>query len=212
MENEAEFKQRFMDFIRERGYKEEILASEWLVGLGRRVDLAAIDRETKEPIALFELAIKKDSTRKKRALDILKHYSLVASLTKLPRYAVFPGTEIEPFEIYELEDDTEQDPEKAFVRTTYLPHYNMLKNSVNLQKIKKTTTERDYAQKQVFGISIFLAITLTILLCLDFLKIINITPQRLVLIGLIVGLIVLPFANKLKVLGIEFERFVGKKK
>jgi len=44
------------------------------------------------------------------------------------------------------------------------------------------------------------------LLVLDYFGTIKVTVERLALIGAIVGLIIIPFAEKLKILGVEFER------
>jgi hypothetical protein len=46
----------------------------------------------------------------------------------------------------------------------------------------------------------------------DLKEIMNITPGRIALIGTIVGLIIIPFASKLRILGFEFERLKEKEK
>ena len=50
------------------------------------------------------------------------------------------------------------------------------------------------------------AFLLFIVLLLDILKIVSMTPERLALVGGIVALVIIPFAKKLRILGVEFER------
>ncbi|MCK5594869.1 hypothetical protein KAI19_01675 [bacterium] len=53
-----------------------------------------------------------------------------------------------------------------------------------------------------------LSFLLFVVLLLDIQDIVSITPERLALIGGIVALIIIPFAKRLKILGMEFERLI----
>jgi len=55
-------------------------------------------------------------------------------------------------------------------------------------------------------ICISLSVILTSVLIIDFIGLLEITINRLIIIGIITALLVIPYANKIKFLGIEWER------
>jgi len=78
--------------------------------------------------------------------------------------------------------------------------------------ISKTQKKRQETLTLFHIICWSLAIIVTALLYLEFINKIKITTERLALIAVIIGLILIPFAGKLKILGFEFERLQRKKK
>ncbi len=55
-----------------------------------------------------------------------------------------------------------------------------------------------------------LAVALSVALVLDFLEVIDWTQPRILLLGAAAALIIIPHAAKLKILGVEFERYMKK--
>jgi len=103
-------------------------------------------------------------------------------------------------------DDSHTDKENVS-QVEQLPEYLTLKNS----KVRKEIFETEQLQKSTLDwfqiICWILAAGILVLLILEFTEKIKLTPERLVLIGIIIGLIVVPVASKLKILGVEFERY-----
>jgi len=88
-----------------------------------------------------------------------------------------------------------------------VPDYSVLKSSKINKEILETEKKRKSALDWFQVVCSLFAIALIALLILEFSGKVKLTPERLVLIGAIIGLIVVPVASKLKILGVEFERY-----
>jgi hypothetical protein len=65
-------------------------------------------------------------------------------------------------------------------------------------------------RKKLGRLSQWLIETAPLIIC-DIRGILNLENKHIVLIGISLGLVILPFANKLKAFGLEFERLTEKK-
>lgn len=86
-----------------------------------------------------------------------------------------------------------------FVKVDSLPKYEVLKNFTLLKLRRRVKDNFDL-------ICLVMAVIILSLLVLDWLAVINITIQRIASIGAIIGLVLVPFSQRLKILGFEIER------
>ena len=94
-----------------------------------------------------------------------------------------------------------------------VPPFTYFKNSSGTKFLIQKEKEKNNTYDWFWGICWLLALGVGMLLYFDFKGCINLTPERLGIIAIIVGLIVVPFARKLNILGLEFERLQdGKEK
>jgi len=212
MERDEDLLLSLIGFLLAHGYPKESLVIEWPIDKRYRADLAVIDPDTNKALALFELKRRKTNDSLKMALKQLETFSKALGDEQVPTYAVFGKDGDPPFEIFYLPKPGFEESEAELIGTNKVPDFSTFK----ISKITKTiaqTLEKRKATLNSFQILCWIAAFFaSVLLLLDFLNILDITPERLALIGIIVGLIVIPFASKLKILGIEFERLTEKKK
>ena len=101
--------------------------------------------------------------------------------------------------------------EEEIVKDTFELDFLMQKQSRISELIEKNKLERKSIVDLFSWISWTIALIVIIIEILKMSKIIVIDTTDLAIIGSCIGLIILPFANKLKFLGMEFERFEFKK-
>lgn len=207
MEREKDLLFALIKYLVAHGYPEEALVFEWKVDSRHMVDLAVIEPTTNKPIALFELKRQKNPQTFEMAIRQLEAYSKAVGDDQIPTYIVFPGEGTPPFEMYHLKKNISQKEPQDTSQIERVPDYSFLKSS----KIKKEILETEKKRKSTLDwfqvICSILAIALMVLLCFEFAGKLKLTPERLVLIGAIIGLIIVPVASKLKILGVEFERY-----
>lgn len=183
---------------------------EWRLGDRHRVDLAVIEPTTNKPIALFELKRENNQRTFQMAKHQLEAYSQALGDEKVPTYIVFPKDGEPPFELYSLKSEETANDEYSTTKIDKIPDYSLLKST----KIRKESIEKEKQRKRTFNwfqlVCFIIALALAGLLYLDHIEKWKLNTERLVLIGIVIGLVVVPFASKLKVLGLEFERFQSK--
>lgn len=203
MERDERTINEVIQFLLSHGYPEDSIVTEWNIRGRYYVDLAVIDPETKKPVALFEFKRERTTKSMGMALHQLKTYSSILGDETIPLYAVF-GTDGEPpFEIYHFP--------KGLKRGEYHPARVSKVPDLSTLNIRRIRRNRDKIFNFFLAICWILAIIVTILLYFDFTGDIDISTQRLTLIGIIIALFLIPFASKLKILGFEFERFIEKR-
>ncbi|MBC8491142.1 MAG: hypothetical protein H8D42_01120 [Candidatus Marinimicrobia bacterium] len=205
MERETELLTRLAEYLVSHGYPEESIILEWRISRKYIVDLAVIDPKSKKAVALFELKRNKNERSVSLAKEQLKRYIDELGDIQIPLYVVFPSDTEPYFELFyipSIKDDV--------VRIEQFPTFINFKTSILSKELSKTEKSRRDTLKYFRRICWILASILTVLVYLDFRDILKITAERLAIIGLIIGLIIIPFASKLKVLGLEFERFFEK--
>jgi predicted nucleic acid-binding Zn ribbon protein len=195
-----------MEYLTAHGYPEEALVFEWKIDARHMVDLAVIDPTTNRPIALFELKRRKNPQNLSMATRQLAAYKKALGDDQVPTYIVFPAEGIPPFEMYHLKKDASESNELFDTQIERVPDYSVMKNSAISKEILKTERQRRSTLDWFQVMCYLLAGAVVLLVVLDFLGIVRITPERLTLIGIIIALIIVPVASKLKILGMEFER------
>lgn len=211
MERDKDLLTSLIGFLQAHGYPENSFVMEYPIGGSYRADLAVVDPDTNKAIALFELKRRMTSESFKMALRQFETYTKSLGDEEIPIYFVFGKKGDPPFQLYYFKKENFGDIENQPIEIKEVPTFSIFRSS----KISKAIS--DAAEKQektltYYQIICWLAAFLfTILLMLDFLEKVNITPERLALIGVIAGLIIIPFSRKLKILGFEFERLKKKK-
>jgi hypothetical protein len=216
MIRELEIHEVFVKYLILNGYPEKsIVVSPVFDHLGRkyRPDFVIVDPDSNKPLAIFEVKnIRKDNSLKD-VTQQLYSYARAIKIPDVPLFAAFPtiiNKEIQ-FEIYSIKTPSEEkeiEPEKI----DNPPVYSLLKNSRLTEELSKISEDQEKTADNFTNVCWGLAFLVSLFLIVDFLNIYRIDLQRLGLIGVFIGLIILPFANKLKVLGFEFERLSQSKK
>ena len=209
MERNEKSLQNVINFLLAHGYPQESIAIEYPVGR-YRADLAILDIDTRELIAIFEFKSKRTSQTEKFGKEQLRTFLKASSNPSIPTYLVFDK---EQFPFYEIEKILVNDPEAMMTIVTEKPlDYNILKKSgknivIALKKEEKKKAFDGF--RIVCWISAFLVV---IILLLDIFGDIELTEKQLVLFAVFIFLLIIPFASKLKILGVEFERITEKNK
>lgn len=208
----------FVKYLIENGYPENSINIDQIIYHPERTckpDIIIVDPYSNTPLAIFEL--KKNKTEKtfSIAADRLIMYSRGLNNPDIPLYAVFPkmtddkSLGFEFFTINCSDDNKKIDNTKKNEKP---PDYKILKNSRLTKEISKISNEQektiDYFQIMCWISAIFVFFALLA----DIFNYIKIDLQRLSLTGVIVGLFILPYASRLKILGFEFERLTQIKK
>lgn len=165
---------------------------------GYTYDLAIFDPQSNEIIAIFELKLQNPLMSSSTGLrNSIKKYLAFAKNTNIPFFLVNFKKDKLTFSQFISKD--QQKEKGTFVPILKLPLFEGLKSKVLGGKRKKEIDK-------LTVVCWVLAFLLAILLVLEFYNIYTITFERISLIGAIIALILIPFAQKLKVLNFEFER------
>lgn len=169
-----------------------------------RADLAILDSKRSEIIALIEVKQSREHKALRSAAAQLLHYRSVLGKPYVPLYLFFPtipGSRNQ-FQIAQILPDG--DTKDIF--SNEFPSYDALISGDKSNK-KATRTVAVKATVDKFQITcVLLSITVAILLGLDVAGLMQLSTKQLGLAGLSGALLILPFAAKFKMLGVEFER------
>lgn len=202
MESENKLIDIFVSTLIEIGYPEDSILLDWKISANYRIDMAIIDNVSKHPIALFEFRMQNFKESENAMVEKLKRYSTTLGDTTIPLYVVFSANNTKGFEVYLIKDENTKNL-LEFIPN--IPQFKSLKNNYLTKAAKKN--EEDIKENfNWFKYGCFIsAFILAILLYYDFKGCISITKERLGIIVIIILLFVIPFARKLKILGLEFE-------
>ena len=202
----------FIAFLIDSGYPEDSLAMEWSVDDKYQVDLAVIDPDTSKVIALFEVSEEKSKASWNDAAQQLKVYTKALGDDQIPIFVAFSVEGEPPFEVYRLRREVSDEDEIRSIGVSEVPNFSVLKRGKISEAVSKTERRRETTQRN-FQIGCWSgALVVLVLLILDFCSVLDITTERLALIGVVAALIIIPFASELSILGIEFKRLTEKKK
>ena len=177
-----------------------------------RIDIAIVDWLTNKVLAIFEVKVLRNSEMRRRALESAKSqlikYRKILDDTQIPAYIVLTADE-DDFEVYMFRTGTDVDEERddllEITINDIIPYVSLSAGSrsnakeVVSSEIKKETDKFRLCCWILAACSLLAAI-------LDNIQFISISSTQLTLFGVAVALVIIPFANKLKILGVEFER------
>lgn len=212
--NERDLQTTLLDFlVLEKSYPREALRQGLSIGgdgKNYRVDIGLLDLRRNEIVGLFEVKSSRKGRPLREAVSQLLQYKRALGKNNVPAYLVFPPIETSSldFEIVQVLDDGDT----VDVYRADFPKYDTLiasdSASLKSERTRKVSTAVDRFKFVSFALA---AITLLLLL-LDVLNIFTATAQQLILGAVIIGLVLLPYAAKFKMLGVEFERYKPEEK
>jgi hypothetical protein len=210
--NEREFEASVYDYlVLEKAYPKSELQVEAAVGQGAdgaryRADLAVLDSTRSEIICLIEVKRSREHRALRSAIAQLLQYRRVLGKPHIPLYLFFPPVEgsAARFAIAQVLPDG--DTKEIF--PVEFPDYDALVAADKSGK-KASRTVNFRAAVDTFQLTcILLSLAVAIVFALDVSGIVQLTIKQLALAGVAGALLILPFAAKLKMLGVEFERHV----
>lgn len=206
MEREQNTLNALIDYLKAHGYPPSSIAVEYPIGK-YRADLAVVDPDSREPIALFELKRQRTPTSEKFGRMQLASFLSALRGRTIPTYLVFGMEGDPPFEIehitFEKEEAPSPEPEPKGVN---IIDFAVLRESGSISALADKKREQKHLFDLFQVVCWLLAASVFVLVGLDFADKISITSVRLTMIGIGVALVLVPFASKLRILGIEFER------
>ncbi len=207
----SEAESQFFEYLLKKGYPRDSISFEPRLGDRHRPDFAITDPATDQRLAYFEVKGQIRSDRQVNAFEQIKKYAEAArpsgSSVYLASLAKSPTLD-EPFDFYYVNKDNSVEalPRELFPTFNSLAADVLAGRKANLESSREQT--RDHFQIVCWILAVVvLALAIADFVC-DQKAIELIDATRLTLLGIVVALIVIPFAQKFKVMGIEYERFV----
>jgi hypothetical protein len=218
--NEREFHSKleaeFSTYLKTLGYPEGSLIYEPSIKVANRIyrpDFLIIDPANNERLAVIEVK-GKILDRIESVKEQLNAYRAAIGDTTIPAFLATPSEAYvaeHPFDLFQLKDDG--DFEKIDLRL--FPVFSALSTNKAAEKKKEISDKKEEVTSSFESISRWIAALLMLLVVADFVcsffEITLLTAERLTLLGGAVALIVIPYAQKFKGLGIEWEKATTKK-
>ena len=219
--NEAQFHSRleweFADLLRQKGYPQNsIIFEPALRADGHeevyRPDFLIIDPHKNERLAVVE--VKGSLHNIKRTRNQLRAYARAIGNEKIPIFLVSPSNEEQaafPFQLHIFDDEENL----RSVDFSFFPTFEALSAEETAERKSDIRNRRletsNYFQRVSWSLAVFLlSLAAADFVCAQF-GIILVTPERMALVGGAVALVVIPFAQKFKGLGIEWEKATREK-
>nr|WP_320162326.1 type I restriction enzyme HsdR N-terminal domain-containing protein [uncultured Methanoregula sp.] len=208
--HERELVNILIETLKHQGVSEDSIALEWPIesnGHHYRVDLAIIDKLLNKPIALFEIKSRKDRKREKDAEFQLKRYASLLKNQDIPLFVVYPNESKDtPLEITRIKQDPDDADSYDFFSSDQIPKISILKNSARQKTLFELLNEKENAIKNFQLVCWILGFGSLVILILNLTGFLVLKTEQIALIGVVLGLFLLPFASKIKIPGLEFER------
>jgi hypothetical protein len=195
--------------VHEKGYPRPSVQPEAIVAPRRtstplRADFAVVDLNRSEFVAIIEVKASRDHAALRNAVAQLISFREHLGKPFIPLFLFFKplsGSGV-PFEISQVLPDGTQKQ----VALDDFPAYQALVSG-DRSGVKATRRVAARAAVDAFAVvCIGLAITASVVLWLDVSGTLELSPKQLILASVAAGFLVLPFAAKLNLLGVEFER------
>ncbi|MBB6497775.1 hypothetical protein [Methanococcus maripaludis] len=194
-------------YLIRHGYPKESLALEFKMGR-YRVDLAVIDPSLNIPVQIFE--IKTDEKFLDQGIGQARRFrSELNRMGKLdvPIYLVFPKKEEPGFKIINVDKYSKevQDIDLSSTDLSMLD-YNLQKTGRISEKISETSDKREDTADHFKYTCWILGVIVSILFLLDYFGKMPFEISKIPLLVIAIGLFLMPYGSKLKLIGMEFER------
>lgn len=202
-----QYERKLFDFLRKKGFLEEslILEPQFRQAGGHilRPDIAIVDPETKTVLSIIELKTSKGLNRR-YAAQLLNYISFFEN-TSVKGFLALPKGDSD-FSFYELDKNNNL----VECELDNILNFNRLNIKQTAETLSNLNSQRS-KNISCFNIICFIFSLLSFLLiAVDFIcsryGIQILTPERLALFGVSIALAVIPFVQKLKMLGVEIER------
>lgn len=196
----------FINYLKQHGYPEDRIVTEWRLG-NYSVDIVVLDEHRFFPVAMYEVKGVKNKDSVYQGVNQLKTF-----IKKLGYFVevglVFQKPDEPYFEYLHLSGelfDKENQKEDYDDRQNVAPlSYENVKNSALPKRNDEILKKKERKLNGLWIVSWVLAFLSTILLVLENRGCIVFTYERLIVIGSIIVLILLPFFSEIKVGDISF--------
>lgn len=166
-----------------------------------QADLVLLDAKSKQYIGLVEFKRKIDDKIKSSAFKQVSSYLKLMGSSELHIFLV--GTDLNNrLIIYILNSENEWEE----IAKENFPNYEALSATVMTKKQERIKQNKEKNVDKFKLICLGLACGTFILFILSLCNIIKMNADEMALLGATVALIIIPYAAKLKILGVEFER------
>ena len=201
--NEAEAINLLLQELKGLGYPEDSVRFEFAVssskGQRRYIDVAIIDPVTNDVVAIIEVK------------NGAKGNALNAAARQVASYAKFLPSSPLSF-IYVFEGDSKQigmvnEADGGVTLIPSLPSFNSLLTGGRAQNKVEAKSKSNRVTDSFSLVCYLLALLIGLILALDIAGIYKFSSQQLTLLGIFIGLLIIPYAAKFKLLGMEFERY-----
>lgn len=198
--------------VEELAYPRDALQRELpILRSGMRLDLAVVDLDKRELCAIFEFKNTRDHSGLRQSVSQVLNYWRQMGKPEIPLYLVFPASSEGKGAAYQLarilEDGSTED-----ICVSELPTYDALVSGHSAAT--KIDSKRSVkAAVDSFTVTCFaLSGIALIVLWLDVSSMLVLTPKQLLIALGSIALVLLPYAARLRVLGVEFERRTSNEK
>lgn len=206
MELEKQTLAALIRHLQEHGYPPDSFAVEFPIGK-YCADLAVIDPDAEEPIALFEIKQDRSPAIEEMGRRQLERFVSVLDAKSIPMYLVFGREGSPPFEI-----DRFSPAETIAVESKVQPtrekilDFEILRRSGYNLVVKAKKDVRNRQVDRFMAVCLILGAFVLALFFADISGRISISATRLTLLVIFVGLVLTPYASKIKFALLEFER------
>lgn len=201
--NESEAINSLIEELKEQGYPLDAIRQEFAVtyesGQRRYADVAIIDPGTNDVVAVIE--VKGGSQRNSLNMAARQVASYAKQLPSSPQALAYA------FEDGERKIALVGDSSNEIRLLSNFPSYASLVTGGRAQGKVEVKSKSNKVSGRFSSICHLLALLVLIVLILDIADIYRFTSQQLTLLGIFIGLFIIPYAAKFKLLGMEFERY-----
>jgi hypothetical protein len=209
----------FAQFLRYAGYPEDLVV--WNYPIGRvTADVVVLDPATKSPLLVFEIKHwSEEPVTRESELQLAAVRRRLDPL-QVSTYAVRVDTSVHGVQVYEISGrgvklvntdlpklEVSDGPASTDLRSEALPTLEQASRSVQSRTIRRYVEKLSHTLDTFTAFSWLLAVVAAVFFVLDVLGVISLDARQLSLLGIVIVLVLAPFSSKLKVLGIEFERY-----
>lgn len=211
MSNDSQMFNEFIQYLINHGYPKSSLALEWSMEK-YKADLAVLDIETNEVIALFFIKNKKSLGNLHHEKEQFKNMVIAMRKKNIPTYVV----NLESRGNFYIEkvsmNEVEFQPNKIFTYniSDQFISYEILKNSRQNALVKEKMEEQEGVSLWIWYLSWTIALALIIFLIIDLIGNICLETKHLILLGGISGFLLFPFIKKLRIANFEIEMLKNK--
>lgn len=197
MMKEVVARETLLKHLIQEGYPAEALSTKWITETGMW-DVVIIAPRTKQLVAIVTVKVKNNLiVTSEPARKAIKKFSGIEGGNV--QFFFVSADERGSLDISQFIPDSTSFEEGDFIPLQKMPNFeNLIKSSLG--------GARKNAQAKIELICWISAIILVIILSLEFLGCISITLEQQTLLGAIIALVLIPFASKIKIFNIEFER------
>jgi hypothetical protein len=195
-----------IEYLKKQGIKESSIVIEWPIDNKYHIDVAIVDSDLNKALALFEIKAVNTKTAINNAIKQLRQYQRILGYEMVPLYVVVPSDNENIIEILHINENVHEN-NADLVSISKFPKYSILKQSLIEKTLYKISKDKEDTIDKFKAVCFLGSIGLIIILIVDFFSNPSIlTNPRLFIICLCIALFIIPFANKLKILGVlEYE-------